>query len=271
MSGGGIVGEDGRHVEDHDTAHVQSVARALALLELLARENREMSLTEIAKASGRPKSTIHGLIATLRDHSYVDQSPETGRYRLGVRLFELGNMVARSWDIRSISLPAMRNLNGLLGEMVQLATEDKGQVLYLERLDSTHMMRIVSETGARLPMHCTGLGKALLAYKTPAEIKWILLKHGLSRMTANTITDREMLERELIKIRRQGYAVDDREIMDSLRCVAAPIYDRDGNVKYAVSVSGFANSMQGERFEMIIAELLRAADSISFAMGYRKT
>jgi DNA-binding IclR family transcriptional regulator len=236
----------------------------------MASENREMSLTEIARFMGWPKSTAHGLIATLRDYYYVDQSPVSGYYRLGVKLFELGNAVARSWDIRALAMPAMQNLNSRLGETVQLATEDKGEVLYLEKLDSTHMMRIVSETGSRLPMHCTGLGKVLLSYKKPSEIKWILQTHGMSRMTANTITDRELLERELIKIRRQGYAIDDREIMESLRCVAAPVYNRDGSVKYAVSVSGIANNMQGERLDTVRDELLSTADSISYAMGYRK-
>ena len=257
-------------MEERNTSHVHSVARALMLLDLLARENREMSLTEIANAMNWPKSTVHGLIATMRDYSYVDQSPASGCYRLGVRLFELGNIVARGWDIRALALPAMQNLNSQLGEMVQLATEDKGEVLYLEKLDSTHMMRIVSEIGARLPMHCTGLGKVLLAYKKPAEIKWILSKHGMPPMTSRTITDREALERELIKVRRQGYAVDDREIMDSLRCVAAPVYDRDGRVKYAISISGLANNLQGERLEMVRDELLLTAHSLSYAMGYRK-
>lgn len=261
-------------IEDTKTpksSHVQSVARALSILDLLACENREMSLTEIAKTMGWPKSTAHGLIATLRDYYYIDQSPVTGYYRLGVRLFEIGNAVARSWNIRALAVPAMEGLNNRLGEMVQLATEDKGEVLYLEKLDSTHIIRIVSEIGMRLPMHCTGLGKALLAYKRPVEIKSILSKHGMNRMTARTITDREQLERELINIRKQGYAVDDREIMESLRCVAAPIFDRDGNVKYAVSVSGLATSMYGERLNMVREELLRATDGISYAMGYRKS
>lgn len=253
-----------------NSSHVQSVARALMILDMLARENREMTLTEIAKAMNWPKTTVHGLVATLRDYNYVDQSPVSGCYHLGVRLFELGNIVARSWDIRALALPAMRNLNSRFGEMVQLATEDKGEVLYLEKLDSTHMMRIVSEIGARLPMHCSGLGKVLLAYKKPAEIKWIISTHGMPPMTPRTITNREALERELIKVRRQGYAIDDREIMDSLRCVAAPIYDREGNVKYAISVSGLAGGLQGERLEAVTEELLRAADSISYAIGYRK-
>lgn len=258
------------NTSERNTSHVQSVARSLMLLDLLAQENREMSLTDIAKAMNWPKTTVHGLIATLRDYHYVDQSPASGHYRLGVRLFELGNIVARSWDIRAIARPAMQELNSRLGEMIQLAAEDKGEVLYLEKIDSTHMMRIVSEIGARLPMYCTGLGKVILAYKKPAEVRWILSKQEMRPLTAHTITDRETLERELIKIRQQGYAIDDREIMDSLRCVAAPIYDRDGKVEYAVSVSGLAGSLQGERFDMVRDELIRTAESISYMMGYRK-
>lgn len=259
-----------RNKKDGSASHVQSVARALQLLELMAQENREMGLTEIAQAMNWPKTTVHGLIATLRDYHYVDQSPVSGRYRLGVRLFEMGNIVARSWDIRSVARPVMEELNKRLGEMVQLATEDKGEVLYLEKLDSAHMVRIVSEVGARLPMHCSGLGKVLLAYKSPAEVKWIISKHGMRRMTAHTITEREMLERELAKIRQLGYAIDDREVMEGLRCIAVPIYDSDGAVKYAVSVSGLAERMQGSHFDMVKDELIRSAESISYTMGYRK-
>ena len=255
---------------DTYSSHVQSVARSLMIMDMLAQENREMSLTEIAKAMSWPKSTTHGLLTTLKDYYYVDQSPASGCYRLGVRLFELGNMVARSWDIKAIAKPVMQELNARFGEMVQLAAEDKGEVLYLEKLDSTHMMRIVSDIGARLPMHCTGLGKVLLAYKTPSEIKWILTKRGMPPMTARTITDRETMERELIKIRRQGYAIDDREIMDSLCCVAAPIFDREGNVKYAVSVAALSNNLHGERLDTVKDELLKSANVISYAMGYRK-
>lgn len=251
-------------------SHVQSLARALQLVDLLAAENRAMSLTEISKAIGWPKSTVHGLLTTLRDFHYIDQSPTTGHYRLGVRLFELGNVVARGWDIRTMALPAMQRLNNQLGEMVQLATEDKGEVLYLEKLDSTHMMRIVSEIGSRLPMYCSGLGKMLLAYKTPAEVKWILGKHGMRAMTSRTITSKEALEKELAKIRRQGYAIDDREIMDSLRCVAVPIRDRDGMVRYAISVSGIADRLQGAYFDKVLLALQATARDISFAMGYRE-
>ena len=256
---------------ERKSSHVQSVDRALAVIELLAQEEKEMSLTEISKALSWPKTTAYGLIATLRDRQYVDQSSSTGRYRLGMRLFELGNIAARRWDVRAIARPLMQDLNNRVGEMVQLATESGGEVLFIEKMDSTHMIRIVSEIGARLPMHCTGLGKVLLAYKKSSEIKWIIAKHGLRMMTSHTITDRDKLERELINIRRKGYAIDDREIMDSLRCVAAPIYSRDGSVEYAISVSGLAVNLHGERFNTVRDELLQTADNISHLMGHRES
>lgn len=254
---------------EKNTSHVQSVERALKLVNLLSQENREMSLTEISKAMAWPKSTVHGLLATLRDYQFVDQSPANGHYYLGIRLFELGNQVARGWSIRQLAMPVMQRLSGRLGEMVQLATEDKGEVLYIEKIDSTQMIRIVSEIGMRLPMHCSGLGKVLLAHKTTAEVKYILKKRGMKPMTRRTITDPDALGDELMKVRRQGYAVDDREIMDSLRCVAAPIFDRDGQVKYAISISGLAGSLQGKHFDDTLAALREAAEDISYAMGYR--
>ena len=140
-------------------------------------------------------------------------------------------------------------------------------MLYMEKLDSTHMMRIVSEIGSRLPMHCSGLGKVLLAYKTRTEVKWILTKKGMHRMTHRTITDPQVLEKERAKIRAQGYGMDDREIMDSLRCVAAPIFDKEGKVRYAVSVAALANTMSGERLETTTRMVKEAAASISYQMA----
>jgi len=252
------------------TSHVHSVARALQVLELLAGENGEISLTEISKKVQWPKSTTHGILTTLRDYRLVEQSAQTGKYRLGVRLFEYGQKVARNWDIRSVALPVLQEVNHTFGEMVQLATEDNGEVLYIEKIDSTRIIRIVSETGARLPMHCSGLGKVLLAYKSPAEVKYILAKSGMPRMSRNTITDAVKMNAELEKIRRQGYATDDCEIMEGLRCVAAPIHVREGDVKYAVSVSGLAEVFTGGYFDGICAAVVKAAAEISHLMGYRE-
>ena len=119
-------------------------------------------------------------------------------------------------------------------------------------------------------MHCTGLGKAMLAFKTPSEIKWILNKRGMKAMTARTITEMGQMEKELEKIRNQGYAEDIGEMMDSLRCVAVPIRNKEGNVKYAISVSGLDYSIRGDRWLDILNSLLKAAEDISYAIGYRQ-
>ncbi|MEN6417511.1 MAG: IclR family transcriptional regulator [Clostridiaceae bacterium] len=246
-----------------DAAHVKSIERALLLVEALAVEPREHSLTELSVELGWPKSTVHGVLSTLVQYRYVEQSEETGRYRLGVRFFELGVKVGRMWDIRSIAMPYMQKLNAELGEMVQLCTEDHGEILYLEKLDSNHLIRIVSEIGGRLPLHCTGLGKAMLAFMPPAKVKQIIREHGLTGYTPNTITSPALLEREMEKIREQGYAIDEGEIMLGLYCVAAPIFDGKGQVKYALSVSGMQNNFDGAKLERMKNRVVEAAGAIS--------
>lgn len=246
-------------------AHVKSIERAFLVVDTLAEEPREHSLTEIAIKLGWPKSTVHGVLSTLVQYRYVEQSEETGRYRLGVRFFELGVKVGKMWDIRSIAMPHMQKLNAELGEMVQLGTEDRGEILYLEKLDSAHLIRIVSEIGGRLPIHCTGLGKAMLAYMPPVKLKRILREKGLASYTQNTITNPVALERELVSIRERGYAIDDGEIMLGLRCVAAPIFDAKGQVNYALSISGMQGNLEGERLEKITNRVVSAAAAISKA------
>ena len=252
-------------------SHVQSVGRALLLIELLAYENREMSLTEISNTLGWPKSTVHGMISTLRDYHYIDQSSLTGGYKLGIHLFELGNAVKRSWDISKVAKEYLVRLNAKLDEMVQLAVESNGEVLYLDKLDSKRMMRIVSDVGIRLPMHCSGLGKVLLAYKPEAEVKRIINQKGMKSMTSHTIVTLPDLQKELEKIREKGYGIDDQEIMEGLRCVAAPIFNSNSQVLYAVSVSGLYYNMRGPHLEDVIIEVKKAAQDISYDMGYRES
>jgi len=252
------------------SSHVQSVEKALQLVELLARENRELSLTEISKLGGWPKSTVHGLLSTLRDYGYIDQSEQNGCYRLGVRFFEVGNIVARSWDIRAAAAPYMQELNARFGEMVQLGTEESGEVLYLDKVESNRLIRIVSEIGGRLPMHCSGLGKAMLAHMPWGDVKRLYARNGLTKMTAHTITALPVLEEELRITRERGYALDDREIMEGLRCVAAPIFNADGKVRYAISVSGMYHNMTGRRLDEIIEATKEAAYNISKNMGYQE-
>lgn len=260
---------DKSYISKKTSSHVQSVERAIIIIETLAEARQEMSLTEISNKVGWPKSTVHGLVSTLREYHYVDQSSITGKYRLGIHLFELGNIVSRSWDISSIAKPHMQRVSQVLGETVQLAVEDNGEVLYIDKIDSSRTLRIVSEIGVRLPMHCSGLGKVLLAYRSRSEVHKIIAGRGMTPMTLRTITTMDALEKELQKIRKNGYAMDDQEIMDGLRCIAVPIYDGNNKVLYAISVSGQCHNMQGRHLKEVIEILTKTAKSISYEMGYR--
>ena len=246
---------------------IQSVDRALNILELIAEAEDGLTLAQISQSMSLPKSTVHGLLSTLRDHNYVRQADDDGRYLMGVRLFELGTKMARSWDIRDAAKPAMRWLSKEFGETVHLGCEDNGEVLYLDKIAADSLITIVSDIGTRLPMHCSGLGKALLSHKSESEIKRYIQYKGLTPLTGRTITDPDTLIEELAKIREQGFALDDGEIMEGLRCVGAPIMDADGLVRYAISVSGQVKDIYGKRLERLIIETKRAAKEITYALS----
>ncbi|MGB9662023.1 MAG: IclR family transcriptional regulator [Moorellaceae bacterium] len=253
-----------------ETSQIRSVAKALRIIDVLAEARGELALHEIAGRLGLAKSTVHGLLSTLRDFGYVEQSVFTGKYKLGVRLFELGNIVAHGWDVRTVAAPYIQRLVDELGETVHLVVLDKGEVLYIDKRESRESLRIVSQVGMRLPAHCTGVGKVLLAFLPPSEVKRIIAARGLPRFTKNTITDLKTLEAELARVRAQGYAIDNEEIMDSLRCVAAPIRDHSGKVCAAMSVSGPVARLEGERLNLAIERVTKTAAEISAGLGYRE-
>lgn len=245
---------------------IQSVDRALSILEIIADADDGLTLAQIAQRMELPKSTVHGLVSTLRDHKFVRQAEADGRYKMGIQLFELGTKLARSWDIRDAAKPAMRWLSHEFGETVHLGCEDNGEVLYLDKIAANSLINIVSEIGARLPMHCSAIGKALLAHKSESELKRHIGSLGLAPLTGRTITNPDTLIQELEKVRLQGFALDDGEIMEGLRCVGAPIYDADGLVRYAISVSGQVKDLYGKRLERLIIETRRAAREITYAL-----
>ena len=166
-----------------DTSKIQSVSRALSIIDLLATRAEGMSLAKISEKMTLPKSTVFGLLSTLRDYNYVSQDNASGKYLLGTRLFELGTQVSRNWDITEVAMPIMRKLNRQFGETVHLGAEDNGDMLYLEKIEADSLIEITSAVGLRLPMHCSGLGKVLLAEKSPAELKRFTSQKGLPALT----------------------------------------------------------------------------------------
>ncbi|MGF7396456.1 IclR family transcriptional regulator [Thermoanaerobacterium thermosaccharolyticum] len=257
-------------MDDNKNNQIKSVAKALAIIDYLASKNSDVPLSQISRDLNIAKSTAHGLITTLKDFGYIEQSQFTGNYKLGIHLFELGSKVANTLDVFNIASPYIRQLVESIGETVHLAILDKGEVLYIDKRESSRSIRISSQIGIHLPAHCTGVGKVLLAYLPIEEIREIIRNHGLTKYTKNTITDFDSLKEELEKIRECGYAVDNEEFMDGLKCIAAPIFNSKGNVEASLSISGPVSRMNGCEYDKAIKSILEVTMTISRLLGYRK-
>ncbi|MBC7223827.1 MAG: IclR family transcriptional regulator [Anaerolineae bacterium] len=248
---------------------IQSVDRAIALLERLADRGGSASLSDLARDVGLSRSTVHGLLSTLRARGLVVQEGN-GHYALGIKLFELGSAAVSRLDLRTAAGPILQHLVDQFQETVHLVVGDGLDVVYIDKRESPRSMRIVSQVGRRLPAYCTAVGKAMLALKPEEELDRLLEGATLRAWTPNTITDKETLRTHLREVRQRGYALDNEEIFEGLCCVGAPIRDHLGQVVAALSVAGPSVRMGPERKEEIIPAVMEAAAEISHRLGYRK-
>lgn len=241
---------------------IQSVAKAMRLLDLLAASERPMTLAEISAQTGWPKSTVHGLLSTMREFSTVAQDSD-GRYMLGIRLFEYGCTLSNSWTIIETAKPFIQHISYETGEAVFLSILDRGEVITLDRANNRTGLNTTAEVGCRLPIHCTSQGKLFLAYMPEHERKTILSRTVLAPYTPLTITTPEALQRELVKIRAQGYAIENGEYKTGLRSVSAPIFDHNGAVTYAIGIIGMFRQIESEQFTRATQIVMETADKIS--------
>lgn len=223
---------------------IQSVQRAVDILRCF--ENRELlGITEIAEKSGLNKSTAFGIVATLTAEGLLEQDVSTGRYRLGLELFRLGNLVNTS--TRRLIMPELEKLSQTLEETVNYVRPDGCDVVYLIKKESPHSMRICTKIGQRLPMYCTAVGKAILAYMPEAQKTELLENYQFKPFTENTVPNAEALIRQLQDIRKNGYAVEREEFEAGLVCVAVPVLDDNGYPIAAISCSGPKDRMTDEK------------------------
>ncbi|KAF5045338.1 Transcriptional regulator KdgR [anaerobic digester metagenome] len=247
---------------------IQSVERASLIIKLLAKKESPMKLTEIADELDINKSTIHGIIKTLKYHGFIDQDKETQKYRLGMYLVELGNIVTKSLDIRIITSPIIAEVCEKLSETVHIGMLDGYEVVYVDKKESNQSMRIFTTIGAKKPAYSTGVGKAMLAYIDEENIN-SYLPNNLEKVTKNTIIDKKVLLEELKSIREEGIAFDNEENIEGLTCISAPIFDSIGRVKYSISVSGPSIRMTEQKIKKAIVVVKDAANKISEEFGYR--
>lgn len=247
--------------------NVQVLTRAIAILNHLAQADGGASLTEIGNAVGLAASTTHRLLTSLESERYVRFDAETKLWSVGVQAFIMGNGFLRTRDLVRLARPHMRTLMEASGETVNLAIEDQGAAVYLSQVECREMMRTFARLGARVPMHCSGVGKALLSALGEAALVRHIERHGLPRMTTRTLTDRQSLSADLAAARLRGYAIDDEEHAVGLRCVAAPIFNEHGDPVGAVSLSGPMARITDTRMSLLGGLVGQAAGRIMAEIG----
>ncbi len=238
-----------------------SLSRGLSLLELFTPDDSEMSISEMARRTGMPKSTTHRLVGDLLRWGAL----EKGRrgVRLGVRLFELGHLVPDHSRLSEIEIPFAASLNTITQLTSNLAVREGSEIIYLEKITSRDLKVPHSRVGGRLPMHCTALGKAILAHSSPTFVDSVL-EGPLAPLTPKTITDQNTLRREIAGVRQSRVAYDFEESQLGLFCVAAPIFARTGRVVGAISVTGATSRSQARSFSGVV---LASAQALSHALG----
>ena len=246
---------------------VQSLTRALRLLNAIASSDRGLSLSEAAQRGGLAISTAHRLLSTLQHERFVRFEAERGVWTIGVQSFVVGNAFLRSRDLTSIAKPVMHELMESSGETVNLAVEDRGEAIYIAQIECRKTMRAIARPGGRAAMHASGVGKALLAAMPDDEVERIIRLHGLASATHQTITGEKRLWTELETIRERGFAIDDEENAIGLRCVAAAVLDEDARPVGAISLSGPTARIGDERLQPLGRAVREAAALITAALG----
>ena len=246
---------------------VRTVHRAVEILELLASRG-PLGVSEISRALDLPKSSAHNILETLSDKNVLEKDTERNTYVLGSKLVELGNRAQENLEIQRVAQPFIARLNRDLDETVHLTILDHDEVLYLDCLESRKRLRTYSVIGVRAPLHCTAVGKAIMAHLDAGTVDRIIRTQGLAAFTSGTITTRTALDEELERTRKRGYAVDNMEHEEHLRCVGAPIRDYNGRAFAAISVSGPSQRITARAVPEIARKVVETAEAVSKRLGY---
>ena len=241
--------------------------KALQILCAFDAQASMLTVTELSRRLGIPKSTTHNLLRTLQSMDFVRQDSERGHFQLGPRVFELGLLYSSRERLVSVALPFMRRLADRSRETVKLARLSGSELLVLEAIESPYELHTRGDVGRRAPLHCTGLGKALLASLRGPEAKEILARTGLPRFTPRTITNLARMEKELAQARRDGYALDCEENEQGVVCLGVPVLNPAGQAAGALSVSGPVTRLNNDFLREYAAILIRTATDISGGLG----
>src|SRR5687767_6042534 len=251
--------------KDEQKNPIQVVERMMRLLDVLEKHPEPLGLKQISQYTGLHPSTAHRILSAMSADRLVDRV-EPGSYRLGMRLLELGNLVKSRISVRELALPLMRELHAQTGETANLSVRHDDEIVYVERTSSGRSaMRVVHVIGTRAPLHVTAAGKLFLLEEGFARLRDYARRTGLAPQTRNTLSSLTILERELERIQRQGWATDNEEAELGVRCVAAGIRDDAGNLVAALSLSTPADRMKVQWGPLV----KETAERISRTIGHR--
>jgi DNA-binding IclR family transcriptional regulator len=249
--------------------YLRTVGDALSILSLLSRAGAPQGITELSQASDLRPSKVHRILGTLRFEGWVEQDPATRKYSLGVSVLEMADDKLRTTHLVRTAEPHLLRLVEVCGETAHLAVLSNGRVLYLDKKESSQALGIISRVGQTLPVHCTALGKVLLADLGEEARQLIVAGQGLNAYTQRTVTDYRSLAAELETVRERGFAQDREELVEGLCCLAAPVRDHSGRVAAALSVSVPVFRMGQDKEALVQKETLEAANLLSRKLGYR--
>ncbi len=249
---------------------VQSVDRALSLLELLAKYEDGLGLMELSYQSNLTKSTVHRLLHTLIENGYVKQNEENGPYHLTLKMFQLGVKTVERMDILKISRPYLQRLKDRFGEVIHLVIRDDQEIVYIDKVETDHTIRMYSNIGKRGTLYSTSVGKAMLAYSHDDILHELWNNMHIEQKTEYTITTWLEFLKEIQRIRKNGYALDQEENELGVKCIGVAILDYTGLPVGAISVSGPIQRMTDSKMDEITKEILEVKKEITRELGFEK-
>lgn len=248
---------------------IQVLDRALALLEVLSHQGPDLTLAQLSEMLKLHKSTAHRLIMVLERHRLIEKNSTTGKYRLGLKLFELGTKAIGQLDLRERAKPFLERVVLETGETAHLCVYDDGEVVYLDKIEPARSVRLTSSVGRRNPAYCTAVGKAMMAFLPKAQVEVAAAKIGFAQFTRKTITNMLDLNADLVRVRKLGYAVDDEEHEEGVLCVGAPVWSFGQYPIAALSVSGPAFRLTHEKVPIVAQSVIGVAQALSRELGMR--
>ena len=249
---------------------IHVIDRAAQILDCFGFDHQELSVSEIGAKTGLHRSTAHRILMALEYNDLIKQNPSTGKYHLGIKLFKLGHQAVSQLNLREICRPFLSRLMNDTKETIHLAVLDDDQVLYLDKVEGPHALRMPSRVGRYIPTYCTSLGKAMLSCLDDQEVKSILRRQTLKPHTENTVKNINQLLADLRSVRKRGYAVDNEEIEIGLRCVGAPLRDYTGGMVGAISVAAPSARLSEKNTPVIGRMVIAIAAGISEKLGFEK-